>query len=84
MQRHHGAEQGRHEADEAAEDRDRLGDDVREEQARARAREPHGPVLGRRVVQVVRAAQDPDKDELGGEVVVDDGREEESGQRDAV
>lgn len=57
-----------HTRNSPVEDRDRTGNHVREQRAPGRTREPDNVVLGRVTREVVRAAEDPNKDVLGGHV----------------
>lgn len=68
LEAHERAQQGADQADEAAKDGDSRGDDVGGQGDGAGETEPHNPVLGGVVVQVVGAAEGADEEVLGGDL----------------
>jgi hypothetical protein len=68
LEAHERAQQGADQTDEATEDGDRGGDDVGGQRDGAGETEPHNPVLGGVVVQVVGAAKGADEEVLGGDL----------------
>ena len=68
LEAHEGAQKCAHERDEATEDGNRRRNDVSSQGDGAGETEPHNPVLGGVVVQVVGAAEGADEEVLGGDL----------------